>query len=77
VCSAALPYLYSFAIAPSDLGVDGGVLVTIRAAGPDWPAADHVLRSLRVLTRTGRVATNCEADESPMLPVVGVVRHDD
>ena len=70
VCSAALPYLYSFAIAPSDLGVDGGVLITIRAAGPEWPAADHVLRSLRVLTRTGRVATNCEADDSPMLPVI-------
>jgi len=77
VCSAALPYIYSFAIAPSDLGVDGGVLITIRAAGPDWPAANHVLRSLRVLTRTGRVATNCEADESPMLPVVGAVRDDD
>lgn len=70
VCSAALPYIYSFAIAPSDPGVDGGVLITIRAAGPNWPAADHVLRSLRVLTRTGRVATNCEADDSPMLPVV-------
>ena len=77
VCSAALPYIYSFAIAPSDLGVDGGVLITIRAAGPSWPAADHVLRSLRVLTRTGRVATNCEADDSPMLPVIAAGRDDE
>jgi hypothetical protein len=77
VCSAALPYIYSFAIAPSDLGVDGGVLITIRASGPDWPAADHVLRSLRVLTRGGRVATNCEADDAPILPIVAPVREDD
>jgi hypothetical protein len=76
VHSAALPYLYSFAIAPSDLGVDGGVLITIRAASPEWAAADHVLRSLRVLTRTGRVATNCEADDTPMLPVVAPIRDD-
>jgi hypothetical protein len=73
VHTAALPYIYSFAIAPSDLGVDGGVLITIRAASPEWEAADHVLRSLRVLTRTGRVATNCEAVE-PMLPVVAPAR---
>jgi hypothetical protein len=72
-----LPYVYVFAVAPHDLGVDGGVLVTIRAAGPEWPAADHVLRSLRVLTRTGRVATNCDADEAPILPVVGQVRDED
>ena len=77
VCSAALPYIYSFAIAPSDLGVDGGVLITIRAAGPEWPAADHVLRSLRVLTRTGRVATNCDADEAPILPMVATAREEE
>jgi hypothetical protein len=74
VCSAALPYVYSFAVAPSDLGVDGGVLITIRASGPDWPAADHVLRSIRVLTRGGRVATNCDADDKPILPVVALAR---
>jgi hypothetical protein len=76
VCSAALPYIYSFAIAPTDLMVDGGVLITIRAAGPAWAAADHVLRSLRVLTRTGRVATNCEADDASILPVVALGRDD-
>jgi hypothetical protein len=70
VHSAALPYLYAFAIAPSDLVVDGGILITIRAASPEWAAADEILRSLRVVTRTGRVATNCDADDAPILPVV-------
>jgi hypothetical protein len=50
--------------------IDGGVMITIRSASPEWGAADHVLRSLRILTRTGRVATNCEADDTPILPVV-------
>jgi hypothetical protein len=68
--SGPLPYLYVFAIAPADLGVDGGVLIAIRAASPDWAAADQVLRSLRVLTRSGRVATNIDADDAPILPVV-------
>jgi hypothetical protein len=69
-----LPYVYVFAIAPSDLGVDGGVLVTVRCAGPEWAAADHMLQSLRVLTRNGRVATNDETDEAPILPVVAPTR---
>jgi hypothetical protein len=71
VNSGPLPYLYVFAIAPPDLGVDGGVLIAIRAATADWAAADQVLRSLRVLTRNGRVATNIDADDAPLLPVVG------
>ena len=70
VHSGPLPYLYVFAIAPPDLGVDGGVLIAIRAASPDWAAADQVLRSLRVLTRNGRVATNIDADDAPILPIV-------
>ena len=74
VNSGPLPYLYAFAIAPSDLGVDGGVMITIRAASPDWAPADHVLRSLRVLTRNGRVATNIDADDAPILPVVGTAQ---
>jgi hypothetical protein len=74
VHTAALPYIYSFAIAPSDLGVDGGILITIRAATPEWEAADHVLRSLRVLTRTGRIATNCDTADAPILPVVAPTR---
>src|SRR5579863_7506965 len=34
-----LPYTYVFALAPDDLSADGGVLVTVRSASPDWPAA--------------------------------------
>jgi hypothetical protein len=64
-----LPYVYVFALAADDAG-DGGILVTIRAAGPDWSAGDVILRSLRILTRNGRVATCVDADEGPLLPVV-------
>lgn len=46
-----LPYVYVFAIAPDDLGVDAGVLVTVRSASPEWPAADAILRSLKLLCR--------------------------
>jgi hypothetical protein len=70
VLNAPLPYRYAFAIAPPDLGVDGGIAITIRCASPDWPAADHMLRSLRILTRTGRIATQTEIDDGPLLPVV-------
>jgi hypothetical protein len=69
VQNTALPYRHVFAIAPDEV-VDGGVLITVRCASPDWPAADHMLRSLRVLTRSGRVATHADSDEGPLLPVV-------
>lgn len=51
-----LPYLHIFAIAPHDLGVDGGVIVRVRSASPDWPAADDILMSLRILTRRSATA---------------------
>jgi hypothetical protein len=70
VQNTTLPYRYVFAVAPADLGVDGGVLIVIRCASPDWPAADHMLRSLRILTRNGRVETNVDADDAPILPVI-------
>jgi hypothetical protein len=70
VINATLPYRYAFAIAPPDLGVDGGIAIVVRCASPDWTAADHMLRSLRILTRTGRIATQAEVDEGPLLPVV-------
>jgi len=54
----ALPYVYVFAIAPDDLGVDGGVLVTVRSASPDWPAADAILRSLKLLSRRSATAND-------------------
>lgn len=65
-----LPYVYVLAIAPHDLGVDSGVLVTVRSARPEWPAADAILQSLRILGRTGASAN--DAGDPPLgLPLVG------
>jgi hypothetical protein len=66
--SGALPYVYLFAVAPHDLGVDGGVLVTVRCASPEWPAADAILRTLRVLGR--RPTTANDDGEVLALPLV-------
>lgn len=52
----ALPYVYVFAIAPDDLGVDAGVRITVRSASSEWPAADEILKSLKLLCR--RSASN-------------------
>jgi hypothetical protein len=68
-----LPYAYVFAMAPNDLGVDGGVLVTIRCATPEWPAADEIIESLRLSTRRG--ASNDAEPAAPLLPMLG--RRDD
>jgi hypothetical protein len=53
---STLPYRQVLAIAPED-GVDGGLLVTIRCEALEWPRADELLRSLRLLTR-GRPAND-------------------
>ena len=66
---SALPYVHVFAMAPPD-GIDGGVLVTVRSARPEWPAADHMLASLRLLTRHGVAAAN---DDAPVLAALGVI----
>lgn len=58
-----------FAFAPPD-GIDGGVLVTVRSATPDWPAAEAILGSLRILTRHGATPANDDSDLGPLLPVV-------
>ena len=72
VGSAPLPYLYVFAMAPRN-GVDGGVLVTVRCARPDWPAAEAALRSLRILTKYGTAPANDEQlDDQLLLPLVGL-----
>jgi hypothetical protein len=70
---AALPYRYVFAIAPHDLAVEGGVLVTVRSARPEWPAADGVLQSLRIITRHGTAPANDSADvtQLPLVPPLG------
>jgi hypothetical protein len=70
VRASGLRYVHVFAVAPHDLGVDGGVLVTVRCAGPDWPAAEAMLRSLRIVTRYGTAPANDGDDPGPLLPVV-------
>jgi hypothetical protein len=54
----ALPYIFVFALASDDLGVDAGVLVTVRSASPQWPAADEIVRSLKILARRGPTAND-------------------
>jgi hypothetical protein len=62
-----LPYTYVFAVAPDDLGAEGGVLITVRCATPEWPAADSILRSLKVLGRRNATANDGEGLALPML----------
>jgi hypothetical protein len=66
-----LPYVYVFAMAPHDLALDGGLIVTVRCASPEWPAADRILRSLKILSRGGKPAANDVDDARPALPMVG------
>jgi len=73
---APLPYVHVFALAAPD-SVDGGILVTIRSLRPDWPAAEQMLSSLRLLTRHGKLATSDEPganDNATVLPVVVIKR---
>ncbi|HET7503142.1 MAG TPA: hypothetical protein VFK02_19105 [Kofleriaceae bacterium] len=76
VVNAPLPYVYAFAVTAHHLGLDGGVLITVRSASPDWPAGDHMLRTLRILTRHGTAQPTDEASEErePILPVVAPTR---
>jgi len=74
---AQLPYRYVFAIAPHDLAIDGGVLVTVRSARPDWPAAERVLQSLRIITRHGIAPANDVAADAAILPLVPPLERDE
>jgi hypothetical protein len=65
-----LPYTYVFALAPHDLALDGGLVVIVRCASPEWPAADAILRSLKILSRGGKPAAN-DADARTLLPLIG------
>ena len=69
VARAPLPYVYVFAMAPHDLALDGGLVVTVRCATPEWPAAEAILQSLRILARGGKTAN--DGDAPPMLPLIG------
>ena len=66
-----LPYVHVFAVAPHDLGIDGGIVVTVRSASPEWPAAEAILGSLRLLTRHGTTrAANDDTEHAPLMPIV-------
>jgi hypothetical protein len=66
----ALPYVHVFAMAPHDLRVDGGIVVIVRSAQPEWPAAEEILGSLRFLTRHGNAQpANDDNSHGPLLPV--------
>jgi hypothetical protein len=66
-----LPYTYVFAMAPNDLALDGGLVVIVRCASPEWPAAESILRSLKILSRSGKPAANDGGDARAMLPLIG------
>ncbi len=65
-----LPYIYVFAMAPHDLGIQGGIIVTVRSAEPEWPAADAILASLRLFTRNGGARPANDELHEPLLPHV-------
>jgi hypothetical protein len=45
--------------------------VTVRSASPDWPAAEAILGSLRLLTRHGTTQpANDETAHAPLMPHV-------
>jgi hypothetical protein len=50
---AELPCVSYFALAPSELGVRGGVFVTISSVASPWDAGTAMLESLRIFTRDG------------------------
>jgi hypothetical protein len=74
VLTTPLPYVYAFAVTAYDLGIDGGVLIIVRSASPEWPAGDHMLRTLRILTRNGMAGADDELEREPILPVVAPTR---
>ena len=65
-----LPYVYVFAMAPHDLGIQGGIIVTVRSAQPEWPAAEAILGSLRLLTRNAPAQPANDEVHAPLLPIV-------
>jgi hypothetical protein len=61
-----LRFLDIYVVAPSDLAVPGGAVVTVRRASDEWPAAAEMLSTLRLGANSG--AAN---DARANLPVVG------
>lgn len=47
------PYVTWMALASEDLVLPGGLFITMRSAAPSWPAASHMLDSLRIIGLAG------------------------
>ena len=66
-----LPYQSWLALAPADLAVRGGALVTLASLGPDWPATHSILDTLRVFSRDSDARARTEDTGEPLaLPFV-------
>ena len=49
----ALPYIHVVVLAPDDLRVNGGLVITARSQRLEWAAGDSIIASLKVLGRRG------------------------
>lgn len=49
----ALPYIHVVVLAPDDLRVNAGVVITARSQRLEWVAGDAIIASLKVLGRRG------------------------
>ena len=67
------PYLAFCALGAAEI-VDAGLFVTLRCARPEWPTAELVLSSLRIVRMGGSWSAAVPApanDEMPHLPLLG------
>ena len=46
-----LPYIHVLVVAPDDLRINGGVVITARSQRLDWAAGDAIIASLKILGR--------------------------
>jgi len=63
----ACPYVSWLALVSADLALPGGLFLTIRSAAPSWPAASHMLDSLRI---SGLVGARAPYGSGFALPLV-------
>ena len=66
-----LPYTYVFAMESHDLGIGAGLLVTLRCARHDWPAAERALGSLQIFARKPSANDAYATGVAPVFPIIG------
>lgn len=54
-------YIYVFTFAPADHVIQGGALVVVRTSLAEWPAADAIIASLRLVTKRGITSGDASA----------------